>query len=569
MSHSPWRYGLAALIVAWLIDLFFWQTPPGVSFFLWTIFVLAAGFMLARLESIRPSPWSYPVAATSVMLSSFIFLRTDFMTRSLSFMLTIGSLALLVATFRNGNWVAYRIWDYIPAFLKLAVAALIRPAELFKAPLAADGSPIPARESLRSGSRSVRRVLVGLLLALPLLAVFGALLSSADPIFSYRLSSFLSVFDLDLSRLGEYIFRLVYIVIFAFIFSGVYLHAVRPAKEEPRPDLSKTWLPTFLGWIEAGVVLGLVDLMFAFFVAIQFWYFFGGQANISTSGYTFAEYARRGFFELLAVAVISLLTYLGLAAVTRRDTAFQQRGFTVLSIFLMAMVSVMLVSAFQRLQLYESAYGFTQLRVYTHIFIIWLGLLLAAAVIFELLQRRQHFGLALLFTVLGFGLSLGFYNTEGTIAQQNVGRARAGATEVAGDLGIPRSLSLDATYLSSLGSDAVPALVDEFRRPGQPPAIRDILGANLACRSYLLAQSQASPAWQSFNLSQNTADNLLRNAQSEWSSYKVTSGDQGLSYDVSGVTYTIGSYKAASGDQGLSVTVNGATQPCDLHLTID
>src|SRR5450759_3248431 len=160
--------------------------------------------MLARLESIRPSPWSYPVAATSVMLSSFIFLRTDFMTRSLSFILTIGSLALLAATFRTGNWVAYRTWDYIPAFLKLAVAALIRPAERFKAPLAADGFTIPARASLRSRSRSVRRVLVGLLLALPLLAVFGALLSSADPIFSYRLSSFLSVFNLDLSRSGEY-----------------------------------------------------------------------------------------------------------------------------------------------------------------------------------------------------------------------------------------------------------------------------------------------------------------------------------------------------------------------------
>jgi len=544
LSHSPWRYGLAALIVAWLIDLFFWQTPPGVSFFLWTIFVLAAGFMLARLESIRPSPWSYPVAATSVMLSSFIFLRTDFMTRSLSFILTIGSLALLAATFRTGNWVAYRIWDYIPAFLKLAGAALIRPAELFKTPLTPDGTPAPNRESLRRGSRSLGRVLVGLLLALPLLAIFGALLSSADPIFSNSLSAFLSGFNLN--RLGEYIFRLFYILIFAFIFSGVYLHAVRPSKEETRPDPSKQWLAPFLGWIEAGVVLGLVDLMFAIFVGIQFWYFFGGQANISTSGYTFAEYARMGFFELLAVAVISLLTYLGLATITRRETPLQRRGFTVLSIFLMAMVLVMLVSAFQRLLLYESAYGFTQLRVYTHIFIIWLGLLLAAAVIFELLQRRQHFGLALLLTVLGFGLTLGFYNTEGEIAQQNIARARAGATEIAGDTGIPRSLSLDATYLGSLGSDAVPALVDEFRRPGQPPAIRDILGADLACRSHLLAQSQGFPAWQSFNLSRNTADKLLRQAQGEWSAYKVTSGDQGL-----------------------SVTVNGAAQPCDLHLIME
>jgi Domain of unknown function (DUF4173) len=535
LSHSPWRYGLAALIVAWLIDLFFWQTPPGVSFFLWTIFVLAAGFMLARLESIRPSPWSYPVAATSVMLSSFIFLRTDFMTRSLSFILTIGSLALLAATFRTGNWVAYRTWDYIPAFLKLAVAALIRPAELFKTPLTPDGTPAPNRESLRRGSRSLGRVLVGLLLALPLLAIFGALLSSADPIFSNSLSAFLSGFNLN--RLGEYIFRLFYILIFAFIFSGVYLHAVRPSKEETRPDPSKQWLAPFLGWIEAGVVLGLVDLMFAFFVGIQFWYFFGGQANISTSGYTFAEYARRGFFELLAVAVISLLTYLGLATVTRRETTFQRRGFTVLSIFLMAMVMVMLVSAFQRLLLYESAYGFTQLRVYIHIFILWLGLLLAAVILFELFQRRQYFGLALLLAVLGFALTLGFFNTEGEIAHQNIARARAGATEVAGDSGIPRSLTLDATYLNGLDSDAVPALVDEFRRPGQLAAIHDILGAELACRTADIASAQSLVVsdWRSFNLSQYTADTLLAQARGEWSAYIVTFKTQGLYVTVNGV----------------------------------
>ncbi len=422
MSRSPWRYGLAALIVAWLIDLLFWQTPSGVSFFLWAFTATLAGFALAYIEGVRASRWSYVLAAAGLVFSAFTFLRSEGFTQFLSFTLTICSLILLSATFRNGNWIAYRIWDYVVAFFKLVVAIFIRPVELFR-PAAAEKSEDPVSKlAWRRRRGYAGRILLGLVLALPLLAIFGALLSSADPIFSNQLEAFLKLFDLR--RLGEYIFRLTYVLILAFIFSGVYLHAVRPTAEEARPDPAQSWIKPFFGWIESSVLLSLVDLMFAFFVGIQFWYFFGGQANITTSGFTYADYARRGFFELVVVAVISLVLYLGLATITRRETAFQQRIFTGLSVFLMLMVLVMLISAFERLLLYENAYGYTQLRMQTHIFMIWLGLLLAAAIVFEVIRRRQHFGLALLVVVLGFGLTFGFFNIDDAIAHQNIARAR-------------------------------------------------------------------------------------------------------------------------------------------------
>ena len=43
------------------------------------------------------------------------------------------------------------------------------------------------------------------------------------------------------------------------------------------------------------------------FVFIQIKYLFGGQASIAAQGFTYAEYARSGFFELLAVAVIAFV----------------------------------------------------------------------------------------------------------------------------------------------------------------------------------------------------------------------------------------------------------------------
>jgi hypothetical protein len=91
----------------------------------------------------------------------------------------------------------------------------------------------------------------------------------------------------------------------------VYLHAATQSKDEKLVGEEKPVLPPFLGFTEAAIVLGSVAVLFAAFVYIQFQYFFGGQANIHIDGYTYSEYARRGFGELITVAVFSLLLILG------------------------------------------------------------------------------------------------------------------------------------------------------------------------------------------------------------------------------------------------------------------
>ena len=219
-------------------------------------------------------------------------------------------------------------------------------------------------------------VLRGLLIAAPIVLILGALLSSADMIFADRLEKFFELFDLE--RLPEYIFRVFYIIVLTYTFTGILLQAVLPKKTEERPDPNRTWVKPFLGWTESAIVLGSINLLFAFFVAIQFRYLFGGQANITAAGYTYSEYARKGFGELVTVAVLSLLIYLCLAAVTRTKNQGQQRGFSILSTLLMVLVLIMLASSLQRMLLYEGAYGFTRLRTYTHVFIFCLAALLIA-----------------------------------------------------------------------------------------------------------------------------------------------------------------------------------------------
>ena len=445
-----------------------------------------------------------------LLLGLVTFLRSEGFSRALSGTLALGAIGLQILTFMSGAWPRFRMIDYVAGGFELIFAGLLR----------AFGLPLVQKSAEGSGQMVFWRrslpVLRGLLLSFPVVLLLGALLSSADLVFADQVRAIFANFDLG--NLPQYLFRLFYILALTFVFAGLLLYAVLPhpqfgtqnavanlaegeaekqadaggtaTAEAAVPGAQQKAQPAvntrFLGTTEAFIVLGSVDLLFAFFVAIQFRYLFGGQANITAAGYTYSDYTRRGFFELVMVAVISLLLVLLLNAFTRREKPAQERTFTALSVLLVALVWVILASAFQRLLLYEAAYGFTSLRTYTHIFIPWLGFLLLATIVLQLLHRERHFGALLLLTTFGFALTFGVINVDGFIVRQNVARAQAGA-------------DLDGAYLLNLSDDAVPALAQEFLRANQPDEVRDTLGAVLSCRAF--RESEEPPAaWQSYHV---------------------------------------------------------------------
>jgi hypothetical protein len=173
------------------------------------------------------------------------------------------------------------------------------------------------------------------------------------------------------------------------------------------PPKMKNWsakkspiIPPFLGFTESTIVLGSVVALFAAFVVVQFQYFFGGTTNINMEGYTYAEYARRGFGELVTVAFFALMMLLTLSGVTKRETETQRKIYSGLGIGLVALLLVMLVSAYQRLGLYEAVYGFSRLRTYTHVFLVWIGFLLIATIVLEILRKERMFAFAMLIASL-------------------------------------------------------------------------------------------------------------------------------------------------------------------------
>jgi hypothetical protein len=501
---------VVALALGWLFDFLFWKQSPGINFAIYALLCLGGGFLVLRLNGLKPSWKSLLLLVPILFFATMTFVRQEPLSMGLAFIFTLVMMALLTVACMGGHWPGYSLADYIANFVKLAVSMVARPVIYLLALKNQNGAP---PESIIQGSRrGLKRfwaVLRGVLIAIPILVLFAALLSSADMVFARRVQDFARMFRLE--NLPEYIFRFCYILAGAYALAGTFLHAAQKSRDEKLIGVDKPLVPQFLGFTEAVVVLGAVVLLFALFAIVQFQYFFGGQTNIGLEGYTYAEYARRGFGELVAVAFFSLLLFLSLGAVTWRKNQVQRRVFSGLGLGMMALVGVMLYSAFQRLVLYEAAYGFSRLRTYTHIFMVWLGVLLVAVMVLDLLRKERAFALAALLAAIGFTATLTLMNVDGFIVRQNVARANAGA-------------DLDVGYLASLSTDSTPALVTAHQEETLTTVTRDAVGAALACQTYFEQGRNTDRNWRGFMLSRWWADQAMGQVQ-DMKNYTIMDAD--------------------------------------------
>ncbi|MDY6874042.1 MAG: DUF4173 domain-containing protein [Chloroflexota bacterium] len=526
MRH-PYKtlYWILAIVAAVSFDRLFWENPIGINFFLFVLLALLGGLIPLWLEKVKV-PWtSYLLLAPLAFFALMAAFRAEPLTNLMNGLITVGSAVLFTVSLRSGAWPQFNLRDHLAHlfrfFLNCFAGGIRFFSELHKDP-AEEGPDTPAPEKKQ---KPLAPYLRGLLIALPVLFVLASLLASADPVFGNRLAGLFNWFEFD--NLGEYLFRLIYILIIAYLLLGAYFFSlVESAKSEPKNNPNEQ--NSGLGLIESSVVLGAVNLLFLVFVVLQFTYLFGGTENISVEGFTYAEYARRGFFELLAVALISLGLYYLLSMVTPRAGKRQRWLFSALGLLLVAQVGVILASALTRLGLYESAYGFTRLRTMTHFAIPWLALLLAAAAGLELTRKMARMPLAVILFLFGFGLTVNILNVDAFITRQNITRAEA----LQPNDDMP---ALDTGYLVSLSSDAVPPLAAAFIDPDTPDELRDSLGGVLACRLADLSEQEPTP-WTAWHASRARAASLLKNQADTLSAYPVSLEEGWRTVEINGET---------------------------------
>lgn len=390
--------------------------------------------------------------------------------------------------------------------------------------------PVPFRISaamLGDGKKNGRvtalwKVLLGLFIALPILMVVLSLLSSADTMFAQSIKEIPAL--LDSLNLWGLLGRLFWVVlvggyIFCYIwgtqhpFQGGIIRigenarlresvesvklvkSVGSAESPELPVLAgkqeeSGWLPKFDPVIVLTLLIA-INAVYVAFVAIQFSYFFAAGDSVLPSGTSYAEYARKGFNELVIVTVINLSLLLAVLRFVDRGQRVLHRIIQSLLTVLVAATGIMLLSAHLRLALYEDAYGYTVTRILVHAFMLYLAVLFLAALYRIWRERLPLLQVYLAVSVIAY-VAVNYMNVDAMVANSNIDRYE-------------RNGKLDAWYLGSLSEDAVPALMKLYESPNRPEELAEML-RNKAER---LRSKQEGAAWSSWNVSKTRAEKLL------------------------------------------------------------
>ena len=509
---APRRLLVIAFVLGWLFDWAFYDKSLGLSVLLYAGALAGALTYAGWVEDIRPKRHTLWLLIPMVAFGVMAFVRANEFLTFLNVCAVLLLLMLYAYYFSAENILTQSIFSYIVVPLKMMTTPWFSGFRVITE------ARLAAQEDETSHQLPIMPIVRGLLIALPILLMFTGLLVSADLIFAQRLEEWFQIPDF-----AELFTRFLLIGWISWLMLGALaygltrgrglLSAEQQAKVGAEPIEKKQFLS--LGFIESSIVLGTVNLLFAVFVAIQFAYLFGGLNNIKIDGYTFAEYARKGFFELVMVAILVLAMLLILKWLSRRETARQELVFKALSSVMVALVTVMLISAYKRMSLYEWTYGFSELRLYSHVFIVWLGIALAWFVV-TLWLRPERFTIGLFIAALGFVMTLNIINPDATIVRQNWSRfelMEPYLTTITDDLtqvspqiirGVSvenarsnPNLALDMYYLTRLSNDAVPELLKIKSQLSVDD--HSYLTEDLRARAEWLAAWDHERVWQSYH----------------------------------------------------------------------
>ncbi len=473
-----------ALLLGVASQYLFYGQALGVNFPLATgLFLVAAWTLRAPGKAIRRIDLWIPASAFT--FAAFVSLRAD---ATLMFFDIVATLALCGAS--------VVVFGGVPVST-LALRRLIREA------LSLVGrSVVGALEATARTWPLVRRLsprmarasgpLGGVLLAVPFVVVFALLFSSADVVFARALERVIDPRRL-LELLGETPGRLIVAGIVAWAAAG----ALWTLSRAPRDDADGSAGPV-LGADTATVTLVLIDALFAAFVVLQLAYLFGGRDTLDAAGITYSAYARRGFFELIAVVVLVGGSLLGLELVVRG----RGRRYVVAAVALLLLTGAVLASAYYRLDLYQRAYGWSELRLYAFAATLLLAIALAIFAWSVMRARMAYVAPPLVAAAVAVGLCLNVIGPSGHIARANLAR-------VIDPTGLPDDAqrSLDVGTLWSLGDGAIPDLVarlDDLPTTGRV-AVVEVLRSTLRWRNV-----DGEVDWRGWNVDRERARRALQ-----------------------------------------------------------
>ena len=451
----------------------------GVTLFA-AIFILSTVFYLKSggVQQTRRSLLGFSV----IILSALVFVLFDnTLIKVLNFIFLTAAVIYWISL-STGRTLENRISAYIAGDFFNQV--LVVPFSNF-------ASCFGAIKTLFAGSQKGKSLLsgaLGILLMVPVLAVVINLLIEADAAFAGLVEGL--QFNISLDILLQIILGIpVACYLFGLIYGNLNGRHTSSVTVESVDKMASAF--RFAPGVTVYSALAALNLVYIVFFLSQLTYLFSAFNNRLPELMTYAEYARRGFFELCAVAGINLAVIAAAHLIAKREKG---RILQLETIALCLFTLMLIITAVSKMVMYIDTFGLTQLRVYTTWFMIVLFFIFAVTAIRQF--KTFNAAKAMIVGFVIFFLALSYSNVDGRIAAYNIDRYKNGTLE-----------SLDVQALTELSDAAVPYMYDLY-----------LDTANSGLKAELKAAIEKTPrdegmlssqkTFRDFNIQSYTAQNI-------------------------------------------------------------
>jgi hypothetical protein len=471
-----------ALFLGIVFDRFFVNRVIGISYPIFVLLTVAFFFWTLRKKLSYKKSAGWLLLIPIFLLSLTFALFTNEILMYLNIIL-IPFLMVCSSILISDHTIA---WDRLSFINKVIERAISLALENFAKPFRYIRLGVKST-NLKEMSPTKKNILRGLLISLPLLFVVTALLASADMVFQHYISSIFSIFDnleMDFGRTATHSIAIAFTALYLFGYVWSFKYPYKSLKSSG--GKAKAWEP-----VTVLTIIFAINVVYLMFTIIQFSYLYGGGTNILPQGYTYAEYARKGFFELVTVTVINFAILLSSMKYMKKDNRVLNNTAKVFFTLLILFTINMLISAHYKMSLYEGTYGLTYLRVFVHYFMLLLFILLLMAFT-AIWYKKFPLAKAMLITSLTMYVILNYINVDAIIAERNIRR-------------YVETGKIDVQYFRNLSQDAVPYMLQLYN--DKDPYIRGEIRTYLDNREKII---DTMNSWSEFNYSRYKAKRSFR-----------------------------------------------------------
>ncbi len=480
------RFLLYGIIAGIIFDILFYNKTLGISYPVFIIFLLMLIIVEFRknFKMLNKLGWLFAVPILLLSLSFFIYSNQVLKTLNYLLMPVLFIMFIIIlAKINKSDWSSIKFVGDIAKRILVPLGFIHRPF----IGLAATGN-VGEGGKRRAANGSLLKILTGILISVPILALILWLLTSADLVFK-------DIFiNIPVFTIFKHFLVIIAVAIYTACFAWAFIKAFNERKEI---TYNRTQRKLFLDPVVILTILILTNAVYAIFSYVQFAYLFGAISRTLPSSLTYAEYARMGFAELVVVTIINFAILIFTVTYVKKEA---KRIFTAVRVLLCVLVLftfVLLVSAFYRMTLYEQAYGFTYLRIFVQAFMVMLFFLFIANIIYIWMPKltivKSYFIIAL--TVY---IALNFANVDVIIAKNNVARYQS-------------TQQIDLPYLKGLSWDAIPELKSFYEsiKDSKDTKEKQMADDLLLYFTDKKIELEKISSWQSFNISRSRAARIL------------------------------------------------------------